>query len=160
MRFRNIFASSTIVCLSLGGRWLNLYCTKLFTLKRREGDLFMQLSNPERPLSQHQWWSLAKEQTVLYSQKPFSIRKTGMPRGKHAWGHSPWKATQRLGLQFLSSLQLWASKEKNPNSGLKRPNPQTIKHGYFAEELLLYSHNRSSHIMRLVDKYVFTFTKF
>lgn len=42
----------------------------IHTLKRREGDLFMQLSNPERPPSQHQWWSLAKEQTVLYSQKP------------------------------------------------------------------------------------------
>ena len=55
----------------------------IHTLKRREGSLFMQLCNPGRPPSQHQWWSLAKEQTVLYSQKPLflSIKTQECPEG-------------------------------------------------------------------------------
>lgn len=42
----------------------------IHTLKRRKGNLFTQLYNPEHSHSQPRWWSLAKEKTFLYSQKP------------------------------------------------------------------------------------------
>lgn len=43
MRFRNILASSTIVCLSFEGKWLNLYCTKLFTPLKQKKIMFNYL---------------------------------------------------------------------------------------------------------------------
>lgn len=115
MRFRNIFANSTIVCLSLGGRWLNLYCTKLFTPLKGEKAIYSWSSAIDVPSSEHPHSQHHKEETFLYSQKslPFPCYNTGMPRGNHASDHSLWKVTrQRCELQFYACCSCEALERK------------------------------------------------
>lgn len=140
MRFRNIFANSTMVCLSLDGRWLNLYCTKLFTpLKRKEGNLFMSLcnhANSEHPQSQHHGWCLGKRRhfsshkNLLFpllekrnAQRESCLRSQRVQSDK----------TGRLWAAILRLLQSWQVKKKNKIAGGKGQNPSNNRMGLFLQ---------------------------
>lgn len=101
----------------------------IHTLKRREGSLLMQLCNPECPPSQHQWWPLAKEQTVLYSQKPLflSIRTQECPEGimPQITAYEKWQDTEAGSCNSLPAAIM--NQQKNQHSGLKRSNPLNNK---------------------------------
>lgn len=108
----------------------------IHTLKRREGDLFMQLSNPERPPSQHQWWSLAKEQTVLYSQKPFFPLENRNAQREACLGSQPMKSDTEAGGCSSLPAAIMSQQRKNPNSGLKRSKPPNNKTWLFCRRTL------------------------
>ena len=131
MRFRNIFASSTIVCLSLGGRWLNLYCTKLFT-PLKGGKAIYSCSSAILNATQAAPVVVISKRTdssLVTKTSFFPIRKQEYAQRESCLRSQPMKSdkTQKLGAAILCLLQSWSDEEKIKTVDWKGQNPPNNK---------------------------------